>query len=48
MNVLRQLVKVVVDLENDEKEIREYQAGRAEIQAPASKKEGCQTVQRRR
>ena len=31
VNVLRQLVKVVVTLDNDEKEIREYKADRTKI-----------------
>ena len=31
LSVLRKLVKVVVNLENDEKEIREYQAERIKI-----------------
>ena len=38
MNVLRQQVKVVVTLENDEKEIRDYQTGQLKFK-PRKRKE---------
>lgn len=39
VNVLRQLVKVVVDLDNDEKEIREYKAGELRFKPRRKKKD---------
>ncbi len=39
VNVLRQLVKVIVTLENDEKEIREYQAAELKFKPRRKKKE---------
>ena len=46
VNVLRQLVKVVVDLENDEKEVREYKAAELKFK-PRRKKKDSKAVQRR-
>lgn len=39
VNVLRQLVKVVVDLDNDEKEIREYKVGELRFKPRRKKKD---------
>lgn len=39
VNVLRQLVKVVVDLENDEKEVREYKAAELKFKPRRKKKD---------
>ena len=39
VNVLRQQVKVVVDLDNDEKEIREYKAGELRFKPRRKKKD---------
>ena len=39
VNVLRQLVKVVVDLENDEKEIREYKVEELRFKPRRKKKD---------
>ena len=39
MNVLRQLVKVVVDLENDELEVREYKAAELKFTPRRTKKD---------
>ena len=39
INVLRQLVKVVVQLDDDEKEIREYKAGELRFRSKKKKKE---------
>lgn len=46
VNVLRQLVKVVVTLDNDEKEVREYRAAELRFK-PRRKKEGHEDLQRR-
>ena len=42
LSVLRKQVKVVVNLENDEKEIREYKAGGPEVQAEEEETESVQ------
>lgn len=39
VNVLRQLVKVIVTLENDEKEIREYKAKELRFKSRRKKKD---------
>ena len=39
VNVLRQLVKVIVTLENDEKEIREYKAKELRFRSRRKKKD---------